>query len=184
VVHSYGTVADHPFGFAGQYTDAESELVYYGLRYYIPKHGRFINRDPIEEAGGNNLFAFVGNSPTNGWDMLGLTTICYDEGVLGTICVTNDGHIPNGATLIGGGTVRLDGTPISPAPPTPLIIAATAPHTNYIPIRTAGRIILPPLPPFRLTGSLQTVWRLVGPLLRIMDQVMRLYQTQEADGEM
>jgi RHS repeat-associated protein len=72
VVHSYGTVADHPFGFAGQYTDAESELVYYGLRYYIPKHGRFINRDPIEEAGGNNLFAFVGNGPTNGWDVLGL----------------------------------------------------------------------------------------------------------------
>jgi RHS repeat-associated protein len=109
VVHSYGTVADHPFGFAGQYTDAESELVYYGSRYYMPKHGRFINRDPIEEAGGNNLFAFVGNGPTNGWDVLGLTTICYDEGVLGTICVTNDGHIPNGATLIGGGTVRLDG---------------------------------------------------------------------------
>ena len=34
--------------------------------------GRFINRDPIEEEGGNNLYAFVGNSPLNRVDWLGL----------------------------------------------------------------------------------------------------------------
>jgi len=47
--------------------------VYYGLRYYAAKHGRFINRDPIEEDGSNNLYGFVGNAPTRSWDVLGLT---------------------------------------------------------------------------------------------------------------
>lgn len=60
------------FGFATQYTDRESGLVYYGARYYSPKHGRFINRDPIAEAGGLNLHAFVGNRASNAWDVWGL----------------------------------------------------------------------------------------------------------------
>lgn len=69
---SAGTVADFAIGFSSQYTDAESGLVYYGYRYYNPKHGRFINRDPSGEAGGVNLYGFVGNGPTQGWDLLGL----------------------------------------------------------------------------------------------------------------
>jgi len=60
-----------PIGYSGQYTDWETNLVYYGLRFYNPKHGRFINRDPIEEAGGYNLYAFCLNRPTRGWDVLG-----------------------------------------------------------------------------------------------------------------
>ena len=67
--------AAHPIGYGGHYTDSESGLVYYGYRYYNPKHGRFINRDPVEEAGGVNLYGFVGNAPTRGWDVLGLA--CY-----------------------------------------------------------------------------------------------------------
>ena len=38
---------DYPIGYSGQYTDAETGLVYYGLRYYSPRLGRFVNRDPI-----------------------------------------------------------------------------------------------------------------------------------------
>ena len=72
VLNTYGSHTTNPFGYSGQYTDWETGLVYYGLRYYNPKHGRFINRDPIEEAGGNNLYAFVGNAPTRGFDTLGL----------------------------------------------------------------------------------------------------------------
>ena len=44
----------------------------YGYRYYSPSMGRFLNRDPIEELGGLNLYAFVGNDPVNRWDYLGL----------------------------------------------------------------------------------------------------------------
>ena len=43
-----------------------------GLRYYSPTLGRFINRDPIEESGGLNLYGFVGNNGVNKWDYLGM----------------------------------------------------------------------------------------------------------------
>ena len=62
----------NPFGFSTQYTDRESGLVYYGKRFYSPKLGRFINRDPLEEQGGLNFYCFVGNGPTNSWDVLGM----------------------------------------------------------------------------------------------------------------
>ena len=72
IVASGGSATSFAFGFATQYTDHESGLVYYGMRYYQPKHGRFINRDPIEEAGGLNLYSFTHNNPANAWDLLGL----------------------------------------------------------------------------------------------------------------
>jgi RHS repeat-associated protein len=66
-----GSLGSYPIGYSGQYTDWETGLVYYGQRYYSPKHGRFVNRDPIEEAGGMNLYAFCLNNPINRWDILG-----------------------------------------------------------------------------------------------------------------
>jgi RHS repeat-associated protein len=62
----------NPFRFSTKYTDNESDLVYYGYRYYNPSTGRWPNRDPIGEQGGMNLFAFVGNDPVNQGDPLGL----------------------------------------------------------------------------------------------------------------
>ncbi len=50
-------------------------LVDYGLRYYNPKHGRFINRDPVGEAGGLNLYDAFGGDPVNRWDWLGLSPL-------------------------------------------------------------------------------------------------------------
>lgn len=43
-----------------------------GRRYYDPKQGRFVGRDPIEEKGGLNLYAFVRNRPVNTVDVMGL----------------------------------------------------------------------------------------------------------------
>lgn len=40
--------------------------------YYSPETGRFINRDPIEERGGENVYAFVRNDAVNQLDVLGL----------------------------------------------------------------------------------------------------------------
>ena len=59
------------FAFQGQFEDAETGYLNYGFRYYSPQLGRFINRDPIDEEGGNNLYAFVSNSPPNKVDYLG-----------------------------------------------------------------------------------------------------------------
>ena len=64
--------ADNPFRFSTKYLDHETGLYYYGLRYYNSTTGRFINRDPIGEAGGQNLYGFVQNDPINNWDYLGL----------------------------------------------------------------------------------------------------------------
>jgi len=64
-------VADNPFRFSTKYRDAETGLCYYGLRYYSPSLGRFLNQDPIEEAGGLNLYGFCGNNGVNRWDYLG-----------------------------------------------------------------------------------------------------------------
>jgi len=53
---------------------------YYGLRYYNPELGRWINRDPIEEQGGLNVYGFVDNSTVNIWDMIGLSFDDYECG--------------------------------------------------------------------------------------------------------
>ena len=58
--------------FSTKYLDAETGLYYYGYRYYDAPNGRWINRDPIEEEGGYNLYGFVGNDAANTWDLLGL----------------------------------------------------------------------------------------------------------------
>jgi len=50
-------------------------MYYYGLRYYNPELGRWVNRDPIEEEGGYNLHGFVENSPLMGVDAQGLLVL-------------------------------------------------------------------------------------------------------------
>jgi len=42
------------------------------LAYYHPEEGRFLSRDPIEEAGGWNLYGFIDNNPVNFIDPYGL----------------------------------------------------------------------------------------------------------------
>jgi len=81
------------FGFSTQYTDRETGLVYYGLRYYDPSKARFINRDPIGEDGGLNLYRFVGNNPASRIDVLGLST---------TVLAVRSDSVPKGQTLYRG----------------------------------------------------------------------------------
>jgi RHS repeat-associated protein len=53
-------------------TKTASGVFYYKYRHYDPQLGRWPSRDPIEENGGINLYAFVGNQPLARWDILGL----------------------------------------------------------------------------------------------------------------
>ena len=57
--------------FSTKYFDAETGLYYYGCRFYHPFLMRWLNRDPIDETGGLNLYGFCGNHPTGGFDALG-----------------------------------------------------------------------------------------------------------------
>ena len=43
---------------------------------YDPVEGRWMSRDPIEEKGGQNLYAFCKNDPVNKFDKLGLQSSC------------------------------------------------------------------------------------------------------------
>jgi len=63
---------DADFGFTGHYYHSPSGLHLALYRAYNADLGRWISRDPIEEAGGINLYAYVGNSPTNRIDPTGL----------------------------------------------------------------------------------------------------------------
>ena len=59
------------FQWSSEFYDSELDLVYYNFRHYSPSLGRFLSRDPIEEQGGLNLYAFVGNCPVKLVDFLG-----------------------------------------------------------------------------------------------------------------
>jgi RHS repeat-associated protein len=61
-----------PVGWSTKYTDEETGLVAYQLRYYNAELGRWLSRDPIEESGGVNLYGFVGNDSVISYDALGL----------------------------------------------------------------------------------------------------------------
>lgn len=64
--------AKNPFRFSSKYWDGETNLIYYGYRYYNSQAGRWLSKDPIAEAGGINLYNFVGNNAINIIDLLGL----------------------------------------------------------------------------------------------------------------
>jgi RHS repeat-associated protein len=59
------------FGYLGEYTDAESGLVYLRARYYDPSTGQFLSRDPIT-ALTRQPYAYVGDDPLNSVDPSGL----------------------------------------------------------------------------------------------------------------
>ena len=48
--------------FSTKCLDAETGLYYYGYRFYVPSLMRWLNRDPIEESGGLNLYGFCRNN--------------------------------------------------------------------------------------------------------------------------
>jgi RHS repeat-associated protein len=62
----------NPIRFSTRYEDPETQLLYYGYRFLDPAAGRWLNRDPLGEEGGVNLYAFVGNDAANQFDILGL----------------------------------------------------------------------------------------------------------------
>jgi len=79
---------DFAYRFSTKYWDAETGLYYYGYRYYSPRFGRWIKRDPIGVKGGINIFAFVENNVVNRADYNGLNSVspcdCYGLMVFST----------------------------------------------------------------------------------------------------
>ena len=75
--------------FSTKYFDAETGLYYYGYRFYHPILMRWLNRDPIDESGGENLYCFCDGRTMWSLDSLGLFSwevlprqMMYDLGYL------------------------------------------------------------------------------------------------------
>ena len=66
-----GTVASD-IGYAGYFTPTGTDLDFALNRAYDPTDGRWLNRDPIGELGGANLYAYATGNPVNFTDPLGL----------------------------------------------------------------------------------------------------------------
>ncbi|QHI69274.1 RHS repeat domain-containing protein [Tichowtungia aerotolerans] len=65
------TISGNPFKFSTKFWEPETGLLHYELRPYLPKIGRWLSRDPIEEDGGLNLYVFTKNAVVNSFDLLG-----------------------------------------------------------------------------------------------------------------
>ncbi|MEM7792431.1 MAG: RHS repeat-associated core domain-containing protein [Verrucomicrobiota bacterium] len=67
-----GYINENRWRFSSKRIDEETGFYYYGFRYYEPLLGRWLNRDPIGESGGENILAFYFNDLLNFVDLLGM----------------------------------------------------------------------------------------------------------------
>ena len=71
-ISSSGILADvFRIRYSTKYLDTETGLYYYGYRFYSPMLMRWLNRDPIGERGGMNLYVFCKNQAVDRIDYLG-----------------------------------------------------------------------------------------------------------------
>ena len=61
-----------PWSFSSKRRDPETNLIYYGRRFYIPTLGHWLTPDPSGFTDGMNLYAYVNNEPLMHFDEYGL----------------------------------------------------------------------------------------------------------------
>jgi RHS repeat-associated protein len=118
--HDAALSRQESIGFGGQwgyFTDynnitnsdigADTGLLCLGHRYYDTGTGRFINRDPIGYAGGENLYAFCGGNPVNEVDPEGTSSA-----TMALPLITIIPRIPGAAAVLGGAVVIFQGVAI------------------------------------------------------------------------
>jgi RHS repeat-associated protein len=112
ILSQRGPLADaNLYRFSSKEIHVASGLLYYLYRFYDPTFQRWVNRDPIQEVGGFNLYAYVLNTPQNGIDSTGL--VCWKDVITGGLTTIGGlGSIVGGATLTGatfGGAAIIGG---------------------------------------------------------------------------
>jgi RHS repeat-associated protein len=76
---SQNGLVQNPYGFSTKEYNSKSGLIYFGARYYDPKVGRWITRDPLGMVDGPNVYVFVRNNPVNWIDWLGLDVVVLND---------------------------------------------------------------------------------------------------------
>ena len=97
---STGT-APNPFGFAGQFTDAETGLIYLRARFYDTISSEFVTRDPVLGIS-REAYAYAKDGPTNLVDPSGLWGSWWDvvQGVGGAASWLLDRAVHNAVTTL------------------------------------------------------------------------------------
>jgi RHS repeat-associated protein len=107
--------APSPLGYAGQYTDSETGLLYMDHRYYDPGIGQFISRDPANSLT-RSAYGYIGDDPLNGTDPLGLcwpSWACGVEHTVGSVATSVGSYVvqhPAQSLAIAAGTVAVVAT--------------------------------------------------------------------------
>jgi RHS repeat-associated protein len=93
------------YRFSSKEHHQNSGLVYYLYRYYEPALQRWINRDPIGEEGGLNLYEFVWNDPSNHFDPSGnCANVALNVlRLLSSVAARESLGVAGGAIALGGG---------------------------------------------------------------------------------
>lgn len=102
--------AENPYRFSTMELHVHSGLYDYGFRFYSASLGRWINRDPLSERGGLNLYAMVRNNPVNTIDVYGLLPdlILHDDDT--ATAVPPPGLLDN-SPMYASGHIIVDATP-------------------------------------------------------------------------
>jgi RHS repeat-associated protein len=107
------------FGFAGEYSDAESGFTYLRARYYDPATAQFLTRDPLEVVS-RSPYGYGSNDPVNRIDPTGMIDIPGWVPVVGGMCVDiadpncespRDGHstgLSRGVVNFAGGALDMN----------------------------------------------------------------------------
>ena len=105
-------IGANPWRFSSEFYDSELDLVYYNYRHYSPALGRWLSRDPIEEQGGLNLYAFVGNVPTSFVDNQGGFAVAIGGVIGGSFLVPGLIGIGIGAAVVVSAGIVVIGSAI------------------------------------------------------------------------
>ncbi|HEX8550854.1 MAG TPA: RHS repeat-associated core domain-containing protein [Abditibacteriaceae bacterium] len=137
--------AKNPYRYQSKRYYTNANLSDFGLRFYNSGMGRFINRDPIRESGGINMYAYVGNNPVNAVDPHGeLAILAYPVWVaVGGIATVVTGVVVADQLKKHGGDISLPtfhGTPQTPATDPVLSFPATPSSPFVCPGRGTNKL--------------------------------------------
>ncbi|MEZ6186475.1 MAG: HYR domain-containing protein [Planctomycetota bacterium] len=93
----------NPYGFQGRRLDPETGLYYFRNRYYSPSEGRFIQRDPVWDAGNvGGQYSFAGSGPLSRMDPSGTDAIAAAMAEF-TLAAMRMGSVPLASALTDAG---------------------------------------------------------------------------------
>ena len=85
-------INENVYGFSTKRYDTATDFIHYEYRTYKPNIGAWLCRDPLEEIGGRNLYAFVFNNPLKYIDTDGRVAVADDVAI---------GIVAGGLTVAG-----------------------------------------------------------------------------------